>query len=167
MSAKRITRLALLTAAALIIFVIEAQLPALAPIPGIKLGLANVITVWALFALSPADAAMILYARIFLGALFAGSAVSLIYSLAGGTLCFLISLVMRRFVTDKQIWAVSIVGAMAHNIGQLTAAALIMKSAAVFAYVPVLLISGILTGAFTGVIAQLIHGRLKDSKLME
>ena len=82
-SLRQLTYMAVLTAVALTIFVIEAQLPPLAPIPGIKLGLANIVTVYAVFALGPGKAALILLARILLGSLFAGG-LTILYSLADG-----------------------------------------------------------------------------------
>lgn len=161
MKVKRLIRMALCTAIALTIFMIEARIPALAPIPGMKLGLANIVTVWALFTLGPVDTAMILISRILLGSLFSGSMMSLLYSLSGGVLCFLLSLLLRRLVTEKQIWVVSILGAMAHNVGQLLAATAVMESWTVWYYAPVLMISGTLTGAFTGTAAQVLYLRLK------
>ena len=161
MSVRRLTRLAVLTALALALHVIEAQIPPIVPIPGIKPGLANIVTVWALIALGPLDAALILLARILLGSLFAGSVTALIYSLAGGALCFIVSLALRRFVSEKQLWALGAVGAIAHNIGKLSAASLILKSAAIWSYAPLLLVSAVATGLFTGSAAQLVHSRLK------
>ena len=84
--ARRLTRLALLTAIALTIFLAEAQLPPLTWVPGIKLGLANIVTVYAMFVLGPADALLILCARVFLGAVFSGQMMTLLYSAAGGLL---------------------------------------------------------------------------------
>ena len=83
---RRITLLALLTAIALTIFMIEAQLPVLVPIQGVKLGLANIITVYAVFVLGPGDALLILCARVFLGAVFSGQMMTLLYSMGGGLL---------------------------------------------------------------------------------
>ena len=162
---KRITALGVLTAVALTIFVIEARLPSLAPIPGIKLGLANIITVWALFMLGPRDAGMILLARILLGSLFCGSATTLIYSMSGGLLCYLVSLAVFRILGEKQIWVAGVIGAIAHNVGQLIAATFVLKSAAAWSYAPVLTISAIITGAFTGMAAQLLYLRLKKTGL--
>ena len=79
----RLTRLALLTAIALTIFMAEAQLPTLVPIQGVKLGLANIVTVYAVFALGPGDALLILLSRVFLGAVFSGQMMTLFYSLGG------------------------------------------------------------------------------------
>ena len=162
MKTKRLVRMALLTAVALSVFLIESRLPALAPIPGIKLGLANIVTVWVLFMLGPKDAGLILLARILLGSLFCGSVTTLIYSMSGGLLCYIVSILLRRLLDESKIWVVSIIGAMAHNIGQLCAATAVMHSFAIWSYAPILLISAIITGAFTGVAAQLLYNRLND-----
>ena len=158
--AGRIARLALLTAIALTIFMAEAQLPPLVPIQGVKLGLANIVTVYAVFALGPADAMMILLCRVFLGAVFSGQMMTLFFSLSGGLLAWCAMSLLRFFLTEKQLWLSSPVAAVCHNIGQLLAAAAVMKPWAVFAYLPWLLISGILTGIFTGLCAQFLIERL-------
>ncbi len=159
-SIRQLTYMAVLTAVALTIFVAEAQLPTLIPIPGVKLGLANIVTVYAVFALGPGPAAMILLARVLLGSLFSGG-MTIFYSLAGGLCCYLVMLVMRKLVTERQIWVCSVLGAMAHNVGQIAVAVAITRTPGVAAYLPVLLVSGILTGLFTGLCAQLLTNRLK------
>lgn len=151
----------LLTALALILFTVEAQIPAPVPIPGIKLGLSNIITVYAMFCLGPRDTILILLTRIFLGSVFSGQMMTLFYSFSGGMLCYAVMLLMRKLVTEQQIWVCSVLGAMAHNVGQIIAAILIARTPELIVYLPVLLISGIVTGAFTGICAQLIVRRLK------
>lgn len=160
MSVKRLTRMAILTAAALSLFVVELQLPTLTPIPGIKLGLANIITVYAMFILGPGDTACILGARILLGSMFAGQMTSLMYSLAGGLLCYLVMLILRRLFTPKQIWICSVFGAAAHNLGQIAVAILMTRTPALIYYLPVLMACGILAGTFTGLCAQFVVNRL-------
>ena len=124
MTVRKLTHMAVLTAVALTIFVLEAQLPPLVPmIPGVKLGLANVVTVYAIFALGSGPAAMILLARVVLGSLFAGGS-TIFYSLAGGVCCFLAMALLRLVMTEKQMWACSALGAAAHNIGQIALALL-------------------------------------------
>ena len=157
---RRITLLALLTAIALTIFMIEAQLPVLVPIQGVKLGLANIITVYAVFVLGPGDALLILCARVFLGAVFSGQMMTLLYSMGGGLLAWLAMVGLRKLLTRKQIWLCSPVAAVFHNLGQLLVAAGVMKTWAVKAYLPYLLLSGIITGLFTGLCAQFLIGRL-------
>ena len=158
--AGRITRLALLTAIALTIFLAEAQLPVL-PIPGVKLGLANIVTVYAMFALGPGDALLVLSARVFLGAVFSGQPMTLIYSAAGGLLSWCVLCLLGRLLTDRQIWLASPVAAIFHNIGQLLAAAAVLRSWSVLAWLPYLVIAAVLAGLFTGVAAQALLKRLE------
>ena len=158
--AGRVARLALLTAIALTIFLVEAQLPA-APIPGVKLGLANIVTVYAVFALGPRDALMVLCARVFLGAVFSGQMMTLLYSGSGGLLSWLALCLLCRLLDRKQMWLASPVAGMCHNVGQLLAAAGVMRTWAVLAYLPYLVLAGLLAGLFTGVAAQALIGRME------
>lgn len=158
--AGRTARLALLTAIALTIFMAEAQLPALTAIPGVKLGLANIVTVYVMFAMGSRDALLVLSARVFLGAVFSGQMMTLIYSAAGGLLSWCILCLLGRLLTQKQIWLASPVAAVFHNLGQLLAAAAVMRSWAVMAWLPYLIIAAILAGLFTGVAAQALLRRL-------
>ena len=152
---KRITLDAALTALALTLFIVELQIPSVIPaIPGIKIGLANVITLIAVFVLRPSDAAAIQYLRIVLGCLFAGRITAMAYSLAGGTLCLVAMLLMRKVLSDRQAWAASIAGALAHNAGQLAVAVFALGTRGIAAvYIPVLALAGTLAGIFTGAAA--------------
>ena len=161
MKTRKLTRMALLTAIALIIFMVEAQLPPLTPIPGIKLGLANLVTVYAIFTLRAGDTLMILLCRIFLGSVFSGQMMTFFYSLGGGLLCWLAMLLLRRLVTRRQIWVCSVMGAMCHNVGQILVAIWMTRTPSLVVYLPILLVSGIVTGLFTGVAAQLLITRLE------
>lgn len=163
---KRLTTMALLTAVALILFLVEAQLPAPIPVPGVKLGLANIITVYAVFRLGSKEALAILVARVLLGSIFAGQMMVLFYSMAGGLLCWAAMSAIRRVVTPNQIWVCSVVGAIAHNLGQIGVAIAITQTPLLITYLPVLLISGVVCGLFTGLCAQFVIQRLdkKSSK---
>ena len=156
----RVTRLALLTAIALTIFMAEAQIPVAIPIPGVKLGLANIVTVYAVFVLGPGDALLVLTARVFLGAVFSGQMMTLFYSLGGGLLCWAVLTLLRRLFSKGQIWLCSPVSAVFHNLGQLLVAAALMKTWAVLAYLPYLVIAGAASGLFTGLCAQFLIKRL-------
>lgn len=158
--AGRLTRLALLTTIALTIFMVEAQIPIPIPIPGVKLGLANIITVYAVFVLGAGDALMILVARVFLGSVFSGQMMTLFYSLGGGLLCWVVLVGLKQVFTKKQLWLCSPVSAIFHNLGQLLVAAALMKTWAVMAYLPYLVIAGAISGLFTGLCAQFLIGRL-------
>ena len=162
MSAKQLTRDALLCAIALTIFMIEAQIPALVPIPGVKLGLANIVTVFAIFVYGPKDALAILLVRVVLGSIFSGQITTILYSLAGGLLCFCVVVLIRKILTERQIWVASVVGAIFHNIGQVLVAMLITSTWRLIVYLPILMVSGILAGLFTGLCAQFLYGKLKN-----
>lgn len=162
--ARHITRLALLTAIALTIFMAEAQLPVVTAVPGIKLGLANIVTVYVMFTLGPGDTLMILCARVFLGAVFSGQMMTLIYSAAGGFLSWCVLLLLRKMLDRRQIWLCSPVAGVFHNLGQLLAAAAVMKTWTVLAYLPYLVLAGIIAGLFTGVAAQALMNRLERLK---
>ena len=161
MKRNRLTRGALLTAAALTIFLVEMMIPPIVPIPGVKLGLSNIITLVAMMLIGPVDTLLILLARILLGGMFSGQIMSILYSFSGGMLCYLTMLLLRKHIALSQIWAMSIVGAIAHNIGQIAMAILVTRTWELILYLPVLMVSGILTGLFTGLAAQAAAVKLK------
>lgn len=161
MTTKKLTRMALLTAIALIIFMVEAQIPPPVPVPGVKLGLANIVTVYAMFALSPGQALAILVCRVLLGSVFSGQMMTLFYSLGGGLLCWLSMCLLRRVLTRKQIWVAGVFGAVVHNFGQVLVAVALTRTPGLIVYLPVLTLSGILTGAFTGAAAQALIDRME------
>lgn len=156
--------MALLTAVALILFIVEAQIPNPVPIPGVKLGISNIVTVYAMFTLGPLPTLAILLCRVFLGSVFSGQMMTFLYSLGGGLLCYLSMLVMRRLVTERQLWVCSAVGAVFHNVGQILVAILITQTSALIVYLPILLVSGVLTGVFTGLCAQFVVGRVAPGR---
>ena len=156
-------QLALLTALALIIFVVELQIPNPFPIPGVKLGLANIITVYAVYHYRAREVFLVVLIRILLGTVFSGNMAAMLYSLAGGMLCLVGMLPLKRLLSEKYLWVLSVLGAVFHNIGQIAAACLI-AGWGVLAYLPFLLVSGCLAGAFTGVCAQLVVRRIAPPK---
>ena len=161
MEAKKLTQLAMLTGVALIIFVVELQIPNPFPIPGIKLGLANIITVYAVYRYRAGEVMMIVFCRIFLAAVFGGNMMALAYSFAGSVLCLTGMLLLRKIIDKKHIWIASVFGAVLHNAGQILIAVLVMGTG-VLVYLSFLLVSGCLAGAFTGACAQLVVHRLKS-----
>lgn len=103
---------------------------------------------------------MIVITRILLGAIFGGNISTIFYSLGGAVLCLMGMLLMQRVIDEKHIWICSILGAVLHNIGQISVAVIMMKTTAVISYLPFLLVSGCITGAFTGTCAQVLIGRV-------
>ncbi|MBQ3330504.1 MAG: Gx transporter family protein [Ruminococcus sp.] len=166
MSAKvrRLTELAVLTAVSLIVFIVELQIPNPFPIPGIKLGLANIITVYAVYHYRAHEVAATVAVRLILGAVFSGNLSALLYSASGAFLCLVGMLILRRFIDEKHLWLASVFGAVLHNTGQMAAALLVTQTVQLLLYYPFLIVSGCLAGAFTGLCAQLITARIKGWK---
>ncbi len=165
MNTRRLTLASILTAVALIIHIIEAQIPLPIAIPGIKLGLANVITLVSLYMLGKRDTFFILIIRITLGSIFAGQMLTFFYSLAGGMLCYIVLCIFQKMLSADKIWAVSIFGAIAHNIGQIASAIIITGTLKILWYLPFLMIAAILTGCFTGFCGKLLISCLEKTKL--
>lgn len=151
MQTAKLTRCAVLTALALALSLLERALPLLAwiPLPGVKLGLSNIVTLFALLTLGAPYAAAILLLRAVLASIFAGSLTSLVYALAGGALSLLVMTLASRS-RRLSVYGVSILGAAAHSVGQILAAAALMGSGAVFSYLPLLLLVSVGTGALIG-----------------
>ena len=162
-----LTRLALLAALALLLFTVESALPPPVPIPGVKLGLANVVTVWALYHCSVMQTALVLFARVLLASFFSGAASALLFSLAGGILCLCGSLTFRHLVPRAPMWLTSALGGALHNLGQLAAAVSIARSGALWSYLPFLLLAGLICGTLTGGIAQFLTTRLIQIRLLD
>lgn len=158
---RKLTYMAVLTAVALTIFVLEDSCPRWPPSPASSWpcqhhhGVRRVRP-------RPGPAADPA-ARVLLGSLFSGG-MTIFYSLSGGLCCYAVSVLIARVLTEKQMWVCSVLGAVAHNIGQIGAAVFITRTPAIAAYLPVLMVSGILTGLFTGLCAQFLLARLKKLK---
>lgn len=157
---KKLVFMALLTAISLVIWVIEAQIPPPIPVPGVKLGLASVVTLTAMVLLGRKEALAVLLARVFLAAVFAGSFSAILFSLTGGLFSWAVMALLLKPFSGRLEWVISVFGAIAHNAGQLLAAILVTKTASLVSFAPVLLASAVATGAFTGVIAMYLHKAL-------
>lgn len=158
MKTKQLTTGAILAALALALSYVEGMFPLPVPLPGFKLGLANIVTLFALYTLGAPSALAILLVRVLLGAMFAGNASALIYSLLGGFAAMAVMIALSR-ARGLSVYGVSIGGAAAHNIGQVAAAMLTLGNAAPTAYLPVLLVVAVFSGALTGLICSLLLGR--------
>ena len=164
MKARRIAELGVLTGIALILFIVELRLPELTPVPGVKLGLANIVTVFCVFRYKPQETAALVVSRILLGAVFAGNPAALLYSAAGAVLCLTGMLLAKPILSDRQIWLASVLGAVLHNVGQIIAAAFVMSEVSpsiLLRYLAVLMAVALVTGAATGVLAREIINRLR------
>jgi heptaprenyl diphosphate synthase len=166
---KNLTRGGILVTIALVLSVAERLLPlsVVVPLPGIKLGLANIVTMYALFYLSTRSAFAITLSRCLLASVFMGGPTSLIFSLCGAAFALTAMLLLKRgYGRFFTMLGVSIGGALAHNLGQIFAASLILRSSAVFSYLPVLTYVGIFTGAITAIVANSVFSKLPEKKLL-
>lgn len=148
---RRLTLCALLVSLALALSWFERFIPLqmIVPLPGIKLGLANIVSIVALYLLGGRSAYLILALRCILGSAFGGGITGLIFSLTGGSLA-MITMILTRKLPLLSVYGVSILGAAAHNIGQICAAMVLMHSIYIGAYLPYLLIVALFTGFATG-----------------
>ncbi len=157
---KKTAYMGIFLALALICSYIETLIPFHIGIPGVKLGLTNIVIVWALYLLGTKEALAISVMRIVLSGMMFGNAFSIAYSLAGGLLSFIVMFLLKKTGKFKCV-SVSIAGGIFHNIGQLLVAAAIVQNLSVFYYIPVLFISGTITGLVIGVISQELILRVK------
>ena len=160
----RIAACGVLTALALIFSYIEFLVPLPIAIPGIKLGLANIVVLVCLYTLGERYAFLINCTRIVLAALLFGSVFSALYALAGGLVSFAVMALLKR-ADAFSVCGVSMAGGVFHNLAQLTVAGFLVESAQVFYYFPVLLLSGMATGIGIGILATLILRSIGRSRV--
>ena len=157
---KRVARYALLTALAMALSWLESLVPLSMAAPGMKLGLTNIVVVFALYRISLRDAAVLSLVRVLLVSMTFGNAYSFAYSLAGAVLSLTVMAVLKR--TGKfSILGVSIAGGVGHNLGQIAVAMAVLGTARLAWYLPALLVSGTLAGAAVGAAGGLVAARVK------
>lgn len=149
----------LMTALAFVFSYLESLVPLNIGIPGIKLGLANLVVITALYIFPKQYAFVIALIRIILSGLTFGGLSAMVFSLAGGVLSFAVMVLLKK-VNKFSVIGVSAAGGIFHNIGQIAAAAFVMKTAQIIYYLPVLVISGLITGILIGIIADILIKRL-------
>lgn len=160
---KRLAVLAMFAAIALTIFVAEAQIPPVVPIPGVKLGLANIVTLIAMALLGRRQAGEILLVRIVLGSVFTGGVSAMLFSIAGGVLAYLVMCLTIRRLPERLLWVVSVLAAFGHNAGQLLVAVWVTGTPSILVYAPALVAASVITGEFTGVAAMYLVRALRKT----
>lgn len=150
--------MSLLVAMALVLHIVERSIPVPFVTPGAKLGLANLVTVIALYTLERRrDVFKIIITRVILGAMFGGSVSGLLYGAAGAILSFIVMMGIKESLKSRvSIIGVSAAGAVFHNVGQLLVASLIVQNIGIMLYLPILSIAGIVTGIFVGMAANYV-----------
>lgn len=162
MSVADLALCAVLLALAIVISFLESSLNLTPPVPGIKLGLANLVMVCALYILGGKYAAVISVARVFMVGIFAGQVNMIPYSLAGAMLSLVVMMLLKRF-TKLSVIAVSCFGGICHNIGQLIIAMIVVENTTLVVYLPALLIAGFITGLAIGIVSKLILPAVRKS----
>lgn len=149
----KVAYLGVFLALALICSYVESLIPFYFGIPGVKLGLTNIVVVLMLYCVGTREALTISVLRIVLAGFMFGNMFSILYSLAGGLLSFLVMYLLKR--TKKfGVLPISISGGMFHNVGQLVVAAIVVENYHIFYYMPILIVAGIVTGLLIGIVAQ-------------
>ncbi len=157
---KRLATLSVIVATAIILSFVESRIPAFVAIPGVKVGLANIAVIFALYKLGIRDAVCVSLVRVVLISLLFGSVMSLWYSLGGAVLSFSAMLAMK-YLTPANTVSVSLTGGVAHNIGQILVACLVLDTNVLFYYLPFLLLSGVIAGIAVGLASALLIKRIK------
>lgn len=161
---KKITIVALMAALALIFSYIEVLIPFNVGIPGIKLGIANLVIIVSLYYLGAGYAFIVNVVRILIAGLLFNGLFGAVYSLAGALVSFAVMILLKR-TKIFSVTGVSMAGGVAHNLGQIMVAAFLVSNIKVFVYFPVLIISGVISGAVIGVLAYLILRKLPQSPM--
>lgn len=164
---RKMVFLSILVSLSLIMFIVESMIPLPFMVPGIKLGLANIITVIALYIFDFFDALLVVVLRVVLATFFATSASTFLFSMSGALLSLFIMSFLKKVGRDNiSIIGVSLSGAVFHNIGQIIVASFIVQNLNLFFYLPILMIAGILTGIFVGFAANFLLNHLKRLKII-
>ena len=152
----------LLVALSMILSYVESLIPAFVAVPGVKVGLANIVVIFALYTLGPIEALIVSLLRVILSSFLFGSVLSLLYSLSGALLS-LGGMILMKKLKIFSTTVVSVTGGVLHNVGQILVACLVLETDVLLYYLPVLILSGVITGAVIGIIASLVIKRLENN----
>ena len=164
MKTKKVATLGLCIALSMVLSFIESQIPPLVAVPGVKVGLPNLVMVFMLYKIGWKETAIVSIIRVVLVSMLFGSVVSMAYSIVGATLSLTGMILLKKSKLFSTI-AVSVVGGVLHNVGQIATACVVMGTAQIVYYLPVLLISGTIAGVVIGFVAGLLVKKLDKFKL--
>ncbi|MBQ4526897.1 MAG: Gx transporter family protein [Clostridia bacterium] len=167
MKTKKIVQLALFACLSVCIYAVESLIPPILPVPGVKLGLANVITLVVIYVIGTGESLLTLLIRITITTLLFGQVMSFLFSMAGGILSWIVMVLLSKIMDRCNIWAVSVFGAFAHNGGQILIAVAVTRQLAVAYYFLFLVISSVITGVFTGICAKYCIEKAEKIKLFK
>lgn len=160
LTTRQLVTLSALIAVAMILSYVESMIPAFVAVPGVKVGLSNIATVFALYALGWPYAICVSVVRVFLSALLFGNFVSLIYSLSGAALALIVMILLKKLDKFSSI-GISVAGGVCHNAGQIIAACIVMETTAIAIYIIPLIISGTIAGVVIGLVAGNLVERVR------
>lgn len=160
LTTRQLVTLSALIAVAMILSYVESMIPAFVAVPGVKIGLSNIATVFALYALGWPYAICVSVVRVLLSALLFGNFVSLIYSLSGAALALAVMILLKKIDKFSTI-GVSVAGGVCHNAGQILAACIVMETAAISVYLIPLIVSGTIAGVVIGLVSGNLVERIK------
>lgn len=163
---KRIVLLSLMVSLALVLSIIESWFPLPISIPGVKLGLANIITITVIIFFGFIDALSVVFIRCILASIYGGGITGFLFSISGGILSTIIMFIMYK--KGSKLFStigISVAGAVTHNIAQIVIAGIIMKDAAVYTVLPLLLISGGIMGIFVGLSSGFLETAIRKTKI--
>ena len=160
--ASAVAKLGLLTAVAIVLGYFEYLLP-VTGIPGVKLGLANTVLLYALYLIDVPSAILLMFLKVGLSGLLFGGPAAMLYSFAGGALSLFIMILARKS-KGLSVVGVSVLGAASHNIAQMTVACFVVETRAILAYLPILLLAAAVTGTLTGLIARYSFKGLRPNR---
>ena len=152
---KKFAILSIMIGLSLVLSYVDSLIPIVVTIPGIKLGLANIATIYVLYRLGIKEAIIVSILRVFLSALLFGTVVTLSYSIVGATLSLVVVIVFKR-ISSLHMITISILGAVMHNMGQIGVAMFIMSTKEIIYYLPILVITGVISGIGVGLLAILV-----------
>ena len=157
---KRLTMLAMTISFALILSFVESRIPAFVALPGVKVGLANIAVIYALYQFGVKEAITVSILRVFIVSMLFGSIASLIYSVSGAFLSLTVMILLKKLTPLTEI-AVSVCGGVMHNIGQIAAASFMLNTNVIVYYLPVLLVTGSIAGVVIGIASALLIKRVR------
>ena len=164
MKTKKVAFLGMCVALSMILSFVESQIPPLVAVPGVKVGLPNIVMVFMLYKIGAKETAIVSIIRVILVGFLFGTPLSMIYSLVGAALSLIGMIILKKMNLFAPV-TVSVVGGILHNVGQILTACFVMDTAEIAYYLPVLFISGTIAGIVIGYVAGLILKRLEKMKL--
>lgn len=164
MKTKKVATLGLTIALAMIMSYIEALVPLSFAVPGIKMGLANIVIIFVLYKIGTKEAILVSLIRVILVSLLFSNVMAMAYSIAGAVLSLSVMWALKK--TDKfSVIGVSIAGGIMHNVGQIIMAVIILGTEQIALYLPVLIVTGTVTGVVIGIVSGLVINRFKKIRM--